>query len=489
VTRTEAAARAQLIANPRYRIELDLTGSGPSFASRTTIEFDARQVGAASFIDLIAPQVKAIRLNGRDLDPAAVFKDDRVQLDDLRERNELVVVADCAYSHTGEGLHRFTDPVDNKTYLYTQFEPADARRVFAVFEQPDIKGTFELTVRAPEGWTVVSNQLPAVADAVQPAASPALSPAPDAAQGGELAGPTASPEGLTADQEAALGGELAGPTASPKNQGGGGAGGSRTVVHRFEPTPKLSSYLVALIAGPYEVWHSDVISTSGRTVPMALYARASMAEFVDAEKIFEITRQGFGFYEPAFAYPYPFAKYDQVFCPEYNFGAMENAGLVTITESYVFRSKPTAARVERRAITILHELAHMWFGDLVTMRWWDDLWLNESFAEFISHLAAVTVTEWKDAWTTFAYSEKTWAYKQDQLPTTHPIIAQIDNLEDVHNNFDGITYAKGASVLRLGRLGGRRPVLGRGPGLLRQTRLVQHDTRRLAGGTRSGLRP
>jgi aminopeptidase N len=391
LTRAEAVQRAQLIANPRYRVELDLRGDGPDFSSRTTVQFEARQPDAATFIDLIAPRVTSVRLNGRDLDPAAVFAGDRIALDRLAEANELVVEARCAYSHTGEGLHRFTDPADNQTYLYTQFEPADARRVFAVFEQPDLKGVFELAVTAPEGWTVVSNQ------------------------------PVAATE--------------------PAKQSGG-------IAHRFEPTPKLSSYLVALIAGPYARWNSEVVSTSGRTVPLALYARASMADHVDADAVFEITRQGFGFYEPAFGLPYPFAKYDQAFCPEYNFGAMENAGLVTITESYVFRSKPVKSQVERRAITILHELAHMWFGDLVTMRWWNDLWLNESFAEFVSHLAAVEATEWRDAWTTFAYAEKTWAYKQDQLPTTHPILAPIEDLDDVHNNFDGITYAKGASVLR-----------------------------------------
>ncbi|MDR1442662.1 MAG: aminopeptidase N [Bifidobacteriaceae bacterium] len=392
LTRTEAAARAELISNPSYLIELDLRDGAERFGSRTTVKFDCRQAGASTFIDLIAPEVTAVSLNGQALDPDEVFAGDRIRLDGLADSNELVVEANCAYSHTGEGLHRFTDPADGEVYLYTQFEPADSRRVFAVFEQPDLKGTFEFMVVTPDGWQVVSNQ----------------------------------------------------PVTMTMTAGKGKGG----IVHQFEPTPKLSSYLTALIAGPYHEWHSEVVSTSGRTVPMALYARASMAEYVDSEAIFEITRQGFGFYEPAFGYPYPFAKYDQVFCPEYNFGAMENAGLVTITESYVFRSKPVRSRVERRAITILHELAHMWFGDLVTMRWWNDLWLNESFAEFVSHLAAVEATEWTDAWTTFAYSEKTWAYRQDQLPTTHPILAPIDDLVDVHNNFDGITYAKGASVLR-----------------------------------------
>jgi aminopeptidase N len=347
-------------------------------------------VGASSFIDLIAPQVNKIVLNGQELDPVEVFQDDRIALPSLLSHNDLLIEATCAYSHTGEGLHRFTDPADGQTYLYTQFEPADARRVFAVFEQPDIKARFEFHVIAPSDWTVLSNQ------------------------------------------SAALGEEIA----------------DGQTLHHFPPTEKLSSYLTALAAGPWAEWHDQLVSTSGHTIPLAIYARRSLAEFVDAANIFEITKQGFEFYEPAFDFPYPFSKYDQVFCPEYNFGAMENAGLVTITESYVFRSRPVEATVERRAVTILHELAHMWFGDLVTMRWWDDLWLNESFAEFISHLAAAKVTRWHDAWTTFGYNEKTWAYMQDQLPTTHPILAPIEDLDDVQNNFDGITYAKGASVLR-----------------------------------------
>ncbi|MDR0365684.1 MAG: aminopeptidase N, partial [Bifidobacteriaceae bacterium] len=359
---------------------------------------------------------------------------------DLQEDNELVVVAKCRYSHTGEGLHRFTDPADGLTYLYTQFEPADACRVLAVFEQPDLKGIFELTVTAPGDWKVISNQPLAGQQPATPAElASSYSPAAPAGTATPPADAAAAPTAASANNSAVGGSPTQMPDAAPT---------SAPVRHWFEPTPRLSSYLIALCAGPYAEWHSQVQSTSGRTVPMALYARQSMAQFVDPDDVFELTRQGFSFYEPAFDYPYPFAKYDQIFCPEYNFGAMENAGLVTITENYIFRSKPVEALVERRAVTILHELAHMWFGDLVTMRWWNDLWLNESFAEFISHLAAVRATRFKDAWTTFAYTEKTWAYAQDQLPTTHPILAPIENLDDVHNNFDGITYAKGASVLR-----------------------------------------
>ncbi|MDR1118955.1 MAG: aminopeptidase N [Bifidobacteriaceae bacterium] len=391
LTQAEARARAALIANPRYTVELDLTGDGTLFGSTTTVQFESREAGAVTFIELVAPEVLQATLNGRPLDVAQAFAEDRLKLEDLQPENTLVVEARCAYSHTGEGLHRFTDPVDNNVYLYTQFEPADSCRVFAVFEQPDLKGTFEFRVKAPAGWKVLSNQPLAQAPVVE---------------------------------------------------------GAEGVWHRFEPTPKLSSYLTAVAAGPYAEWRGEVESADGRAVPLGLYARQSMAEFVDAENVFDVTRRGFAFYEPAFGRPYPFTKYDQVFCPEYNFGAMENAGLVTITERYVFRSKPVEATVERRVVTILHELAHMWFGDLVTMRWWDDLWLNESFAEFVSHLAAVEATQWTDAWATFSWSEKMWAYQQDQLPTTHPIVAQIPDTDSIHNNFDGITYAKGASVLR-----------------------------------------
>jgi len=391
LSRAEARQRAALLDHLVYQVELDLRAQDQTwFDSVTTVQFDCRQIGAASFIDLIAPEVVSVQLNGVALVLGETVQGTRLALPNLAAHNTLVVRARPEYSHTGEGLHRFTDPVDQQTYLYTQFEPADCRRVFAVFEQPDLKGTFQFTILAPAGWTVLSNE------------------------------PVATIEALP------------------------GAGRR----HSFAPTPKLSSYLTAICAGPWARWEDQVISTTGRPIPLGWYARASLAQYVDADKLFALTKQGFDYFETTFDYPYPFTKYDQVFCPEYNFGAMENAGLVTFTEAYVFRSVPVQAKVERRAITVLHELAHMWFGDLVTMRWWDDLWLNESFAEFVSHLAAVTATEWTEAWTAFAYAEKLWAYRQDQLPTTHPILAPIEDLEDVQNNFDGITYAKGASVLR-----------------------------------------
>ncbi|PPF31829.1 aminopeptidase N [Rathayibacter tritici] len=389
LTRSEAQQRASLIQVHDYDIALDLTRGAETFLSTTTVRFSAT-AGASSFIDAITRTVHSVTLNGVELDPAEVADGVRLRLDSLAADNELTVVADAVYTNTGEGLHRFVDPVDNEVYLYSQFEVPDSRRVFAVFEQPDLKAQFRFTVTAPAQWQVVSNQ----------------------------------------------------PTPEPEPAGEG------TAIWRFEPTPRISSYITALIAGPYVVRTDSLVSSDGRTIPLGVFARASLAPFLDADYVFEKTKQGFAFYEEKFGVPYPFAKYDQLFVPEFNAGAMENAGAVTFTETYVFRSKVTDAVKERRVVTILHELAHMWFGDLVTMKWWNDLWLNESFAEYASTLATAEATEWTEAWTTFAAMEKSWAYRQDQLPSTHPIVATINDLEDVQVNFDGITYAKGASVVK-----------------------------------------
>ncbi|MDU0347654.1 aminopeptidase N [Actinomyces sp. MRS3W] len=392
LTREEAVERAAVVSTDSYDVVLDLSGapnpSNATFRSTTTVRFTATP-GASTFIDLIAPVVHSVTLNGTDLDPQAVFADSRIVLADLRGDNELTVVADCAYMHTGEGLHRFTDPADGETYLYTQFEVPDARRVFAVFEQPDLKASFRFTVTVPEGWTVLAN-------------SPTPTPTP------------------TAD-------------------------GARTFA--FAPCERISSYITAIVAGPYAGVTDVYTAPDGRTVPLGVYCRKSLEAFMDAEEILDITKQGFAYYEELFGTPYAFTKYDQAFVPEFNAGAMENAGIVTHRDDYIFRSRPVEARVERRAETILHELAHMWFGDLVTMKWWDDLWLNESFAEYCSTLAVAETTRWTDAWTTFQVLEKNWAYNQDQLSSTHPIAADINDLHDVEVNFDGITYAKGASVL------------------------------------------
>ncbi len=396
LTREEAEERSRLIRVRGHDITLDLTAEGETFPSTAVIDFDCAEPGAQTFLDLIAPGVDRVTLNGVELDPAEVFQDSRIQLRGLKAENRVVVVARAAYSHTGEGLHRFTDPVDGQTYTYTQFEVADARRVFASFEQPDLKSRFVFHVIAPSHWTVIGNQ----------------------------------------------------PTPQPVPYGPAGSPVEGVARWDFEPTPVMSSYLTAVIAGPYHRWSDSYTSTDGREIPLGAFVRESMAHYFDPEEIFDVTKRGFGFYEQAFGVPYPYAKYDQAFVPQYNAGAMENIGAVTLTEDrYVFRSTPVQAQVDSRANTILHEQAHMWFGDLVTMKWWNDLWLNESFAEFMSHLAAAN-TRWPEAWTDFLAVRKLTGYQQDQLPTTHPIVADIRDLADVEVNFDMITYAKGASVLK-----------------------------------------
>ncbi|MFF2624078.1 aminopeptidase N [Oerskovia jenensis] len=395
LTRAEAAERAGVVTVRSYEVALDLTTGPTTFGSTTVVRF-AATAGASTFIDLIAPTVREVVLNGETLDVAGVFADSRIQLDGLAAENELRVVADAAYTNSGEGLHRFVDPVDGEVYLYSQFEVPDSRRVFAAFEQPDLKATFQFTVTAPSAWQVVSN-----------------SPTPEPVPATHATDPAVDASTWT-----------------------------------FEPTQVISTYITAIVAGPYVVERSELTSSDGRVIPLGVFARKSLAPHLDAGYIFAKTRQGFAFFEEKFDYPYPFAKYDQLFVPEFNAGAMENAGAVTFTETYVFRSKVTDAIKERRVVTVLHELAHMWFGDLVTMKWWNDLWLNESFAEWASTLATAEATEWHEAWTTFAAMEKSWAYRQDQLPSTHPIVATINDLEDVQVNFDGITYAKGGSVLK-----------------------------------------
>ncbi|MGV0794184.1 aminopeptidase N [Mycolicibacterium sp. XJ1819] len=392
LTREQAVERAALVTVDTYRIDLDLTDGrgGPSertFRSVTTVEFDAL-AGADTYLDIAAERIRAATLNGRDIDVSAYDESTGIALRGLAERNVVVVDADCRYSNTGEGLHRFVDPVDGEVYLYSQFETADAKRMFACFDQPDLKATFDVVVTAPPHWEVVSN-------------------------------------GATIDVE--------------------DAGAAKR--HRFTVTPRMSTYLVALIAGPYARW-DDTYTDEYGDIPLGLFCRRSLAEFMDAERLFTETKQGFGFYHQNFGFPYAFGKYDQLFVPEFNAGAMENAGAVTFLEDYVFRSKVTRASYERRAETLLHEMAHMWFGDLVTMTWWDDLWLNESFATFASVLCQAEATEYTEAWTTFANVEKSWAYRQDQLPSTHPVAADIPDLAAVEVNFDGITYAKGASVLK-----------------------------------------
>jgi aminopeptidase N len=386
LTRDEARERSALVTVGSYQVELDLTGGDATFRSVSKIRFDCARPGAGTFLNLAAPEVHAITLNGEPVSLAA-FDGERIALDGLAARNEVVVDAECGYSRSGEGLHRFTDPVDGNVYMYSDLETFDAHRVYACFDQPDLKATYELTVLAPEGWLVVSNMAPDVDG------------------------------GVPAERGARL--------------------------WHFPPSPVMATYITHASAGPYHV-----VRDKHDGIPLAILCRQSLARYLDPDEIFEVTKQGFDFFHTAFGIRYPFGKYDQLFVPEFKEGAMENAGAVTFLEDYIFRSRVTDFSREARGETILHEMAHMWFGDLVTMRWWDDLWLNESFATWAGTLAQAEATRWTQAWTTFAEVYKSWAYRQDQLPSTHPIAADIPDIHAVEVNFDGITYAKGASVLK-----------------------------------------
>jgi aminopeptidase N len=385
LTRDEARERARLLSDLAYEVSLDLSEDDEeTFRSETRLRFRCAEPGGSTFADFTARSIESIELNGRTIDLAA-HDGTRLRLEGLGAENDLRIVARCGYRQDGTGMTRFVDPVDDAVYVYSDLEPMDAHKAFACFDQPDLKGTFAFTVRAPEGWTVLSNM---------------------------------APQGEAEPQDHAR-------------------------VWRFGITPEIPTYITAVVAGP-------LYGARGRAgdIELGVYCRASLGQHLDTEEILDITRRGFEFFERAFDYPYPFDKYDQVFVPNYMAGAMENAGCVTFNEHYVFRSRETEVVHERRAETILHEMAHMWFGDLVTMRWWNDLWLNESFASYASVLAVVAATRFREGWTTFAETEKHWAYRQDQLPTTHPIVAEIPDVESVHLNFDGITYAKGASVLK-----------------------------------------
>ena len=389
LTRAEAEVRADLLRVDSYDIRLDLTDGGGkpadrTFRSTTTIRFACTRPGESTFVDVIADRLHAVTLNGADVDVTGYRPGTGITLPDLRAQNELVVDGDLLFTNTGEGLHRFVDPLDGETYLYTQFEAADAKRMYACFDQPDLKATFTISTIVPDGWAVSSN-------------------------------------GALVETEQLRAGKLL----------------------RFATTERMSTYITALVAGPYHV-----VRSTHDGIDLGLWCRKTLARDLDADELFEITAQGFDWYHANFGVRYPFGKYDQAFVPEFNAGAMENAGCVTFHEDCVFGSRVTEARREQRAETILHEMAHMWFGDLVTMRWWDDLWLNESFATYASVLCQVNATRWRDGWTTFANVEKTWAYRQDQLPSTHPIAADAPDVQTAEANFDGITYAKGASVLK-----------------------------------------
>ncbi|MBD2765043.1 aminopeptidase N [Kocuria sp. cx-455] len=401
LTRAEATTRAEQIRVASYDVTVDLSGAEDpqqkTFGSQVTVRFTAED-GAETFIDFIHDSISLVELNGDELDVDDVVEGSRIRLPELEGANELTVVGRALYSRSGEGLHRYVDPQDGNVYIYTQYEPADCRRVFPVFEQPDLKASFTVTLITPPEWVAASN-------------------------GEHL---TTEPAG-TSDVPGA-------------------------VSHEFAPTERISTYITTILAGPYtrvtDVWQGVDVQGETQSVPLALYCRRALAEHLDSEELFAVTKQGLDFFTELFAFDYPFGKYEQAFVPEYNLGAMENPGLVTLTEDYLFPSGATRTQLAGRANTMLHEMCHMWFGDLVTMTWWDDLWLKESFAEFMGAYASVRATEYGDAWVAFALGRKEWAYRQDQLPTTHPIVADIVDLEAARQNFDGITYAKGASVLK-----------------------------------------
>ena len=383
LTREEAHARGKLLEVHRYEIDLDLPADGETFASRAAIRFTAREAGD-TFVEIKPAELRSVTLDGLPLDPAALAEN-RLPLQLQAGEHELLVEATMRYSRTGEGMHRFTDPADGETYLYSQLFMDDAQRVFAAFDQPDLKAVFELTVAAPAGWRVLAN-------------------------------------GIT--EEFAPG------------------------RWRAATTPPIPTYLVAVAAGP---WHS--ITTEHRGLPFGLHCRRSLAPYLDAdaEEIAEFTRQCFDRYHEKFDEPYPFDSYDQAFVPEFNAGAMENAGLITIRDEFVFRSAVTDTERQTRAMVVAHEMAHMWFGDLVTLRWWDDIWLNESFAEYMGFQTLTEATRFTDTWTDFAVARKSWGYDADQRASTHPIAPAPQDVPDTASalsNFDGISYAKGASALR-----------------------------------------
>ncbi|NDZ73429.1 aminopeptidase N [Streptomyces sp. SID10362] len=385
LTRDEAQTRSRLLDVHHYAIDLDLTRGDETFDSRTVIRFTVRgdTDSTDTFVEVKPAELRAVTLDGQPLDPAAL-DENRLALKNLAPgEHELRVDAAMRYSRTGEGMHRFTDPTDGETYVYTQLFLDDVQRVYAAFDQPDLKAVFDLTVTAPEGWTVLAN-------------------------------------GIT-------------------EHTGDGRWKAAT-------TPLISTYLVAVAAGP---WHS--VRTEHRGLPFGIHCRRSLAPHLDADadELFDVTRACFDRYHEKFTEPYPFDSYDQAFVPEFNAGAMENPGLVTFRDEFVFRSAVTETQRQTRAMVVAHEMAHMWFGDLVTLRWWDDIWLNESFAEYMGYQTTAEATRFTDTWTDFGVTRKAWGYDADQRPSTHPVAPEdVRDTASALLNFDGISYAKGASALR-----------------------------------------
>jgi len=385
LTRDEARERAQLIGSVAYFIELDLTQGDVGFGFEARLEFSAHQPGALTFLETEVASVTKMVWNGRPI-PDTAYDGHRIALPALEERNSVLIQGEATYEQSGLGLHRSADPVDGRVYIYSDFEPYEAHRTFPCFDQPDLKGSFRFRVRVPEDWVVV---------ATEPGQPEELDPL------------------------------------------------DRCRWWGFLPTMPLSPYVIGLAAGPFH----RVDGQRGST-PLGLYCAQSLVPYLDAEELFRITAQGLDYYEKVLRIPYPFAKYDQVFCPEKVNGAMESPGCVTITDQVLWRGQVTTRHRSVRADLIMHEMAHMWFGDLVTMRWWDDLWLNESVATLMAVFAVDRATEFEDAWVAFATVNKQWASDQDQLQTSHPVVTPVPDVEAVRANFDQITYEKGAATLR-----------------------------------------
>ncbi|MGW2041584.1 aminopeptidase N [Streptomyces virginiae] len=387
LTRNEAQLRAQLLDVHDYIVGLDLTTGDDTFDSTTTIRFTARS-GGDTFVELKPEELRSATLDGHPLDPATL-DDNRLPLALTPGDHELRIDARMRYSRTGEGLHRFTDPADGETYVYSQMFLDDVQRVLAAFDQPDLKAVFQFTVTVPAHWTVLAN----------------------------------------------------GVTTRLADRDTDGAG-----IWQSAPTPVISTYLAAVAAGP---WHS--VTTEHAGLPFGIHCRQSLAPHMDtdADEILSITKACFDRYQVKFTEPYPFDSYDQAFVPEFNAGAMENPGLVTFRDEFIYRSAVTDTERQSRAMVIAHEMAHMWFGDLVTLAWFDDIWLNESFAEYMGYQTLTEATRFTDTWTDFGVTRKPWGYDADQRPSTHPVAPEdVPDTASALLNFDGISYAKGASALR-----------------------------------------
>jgi len=398
--------------NLSYDIHVKLP-KGDTYSGCVHITFDLAKVSDELFLDAAVTTIKSLTINGAHIEAKESYshlRTDRhlsLPKDHLKVGvNQLSVEFENNYSRSGNGLHSYVD-TDGKQYLYTNAEPYYNNQTIPMFDQPDLKASWKLTAAAPKEWLIIANE-------------------PRDQEGTEKFDKTK----LVTENEA-----------------------GDYNIWSFHPTKRISSYLFAFVAGPYLEIKSDKLHNG---IQMSVFSRESLFKHLQegqAEEVFEITRVCMEFYEKFFGYPYPFTKYDQVFCPEFNVGAMENPGVVTHNDLFIFREATTIQRRTVRANVITHELAHMWFGNLVTMKWWNDLWLNESFADFIAHFAMfkiqdkLTTIKMADPWLEF-FRRKWWGYKEDQEDTTHPIAGPVKNTEVAETIFDGITYSKGAGTLK-----------------------------------------